>query len=316
MKLSVRGTVVGAGVVLAMAAVAARLQTLAVEAAHPPIGRFLNVDGVEVHYFERGSGDAIVLLHGNGMMIEDFLTSGLVDQLAKTHRVIVFDRPGFGYSNRPGFPASWTADRQANLIAKALGQLEIRSAIIVGHSIGTQIALSLALNHADLVRSLVLLAGYYYPDARTDVVLMQPLAMPILGNLYRNTLAPFVARLITPFALQKLFEPQNLPWRFDREFPKLFLSRPVHIGAAAGDAAQMTQTARQHSGRYHELKMPVTILAGTADDIVDFKANAERLHQAVSGSKLTLVPNVGHMLHHAEPDLVAHVIEDAFKIAA
>jgi pimeloyl-ACP methyl ester carboxylesterase len=316
MKVTVQNAVVATGVVLALAAVAARLQTKAAEAAHPPIGKFLNVDGMQLHYLDRGTGDVIVLIHGNGMMIEDFLTSGVIDELSQTHRVIVFDRPGFGYSDRPGFPADWTADRQADVIAKALAQLGIKSADVAGHSIGTQIAIALALNHPDLVRSLIVISGYYFPESRTDVQLMKPLAMPVFGNVYRHTLAPFVARVMTPFALKKLFEPQALSARFDRDFPKLFLSRPIHIGAAAGDASQMTQTASRHSARYHELKMPVAILAGTADDIVDYKANAERLHCTISGSKLTLVPNVGHMVHHADPALIARTIEATPAMAA
>lgn len=316
MKLTVKNAVIGAGVVLAVTAVAARLQTALIEANHPPIGRFIDVDGVRLHYFERGQGDVLVLIHGNGMMIEDFITSGLVDQLAQSHRVIAFDRPGFGYSDRPGFPADWTADRQADVIAAALRQLGISSAVVVGHSIGTQIALALALNHAPHVRSLVLLSGYYFAEARTDVMMMSPLALPVLGNVYRHTLAPFIARLMTPLALHKMFDPQTMSWRFDREFPKLFLSRPGHIGAAAGDAAQMISTAASHSQRYGELKMPVAIVAGTADDIVDFKANAERLHRGIAGSKLTLVPNTGHMVHHADPDLIAHIVENSEKLAA
>src|ERR1700728_2403991 len=64
------------------------------ERDNPPAGRFLKVNGVRLHYIERGSGDPVVLLHGNGSMIQDFECSGLVDLVAKNHRVIVFDRPG------------------------------------------------------------------------------------------------------------------------------------------------------------------------------------------------------------------------------
>lgn len=71
------------------------------EAKNPPSGRFLEVDGVRLHYAEFGNGPPLVLLHGNGSMIEDFTSSGLVDLAMQTHRVIVFDRPGFGHSTRP-----------------------------------------------------------------------------------------------------------------------------------------------------------------------------------------------------------------------
>jgi pimeloyl-ACP methyl ester carboxylesterase len=71
------------------------------ERDNPPTGKFLEINGVRLHYVERGAGDALVMLHGNGSMIEDFASSGLIDLAAKNYRVITFDRPGFGHSERP-----------------------------------------------------------------------------------------------------------------------------------------------------------------------------------------------------------------------
>ena len=71
-----------------------------VEREHPPTGRFVNVDGVRLHYIEKGEGPPVVLLHGNVVTAEDFQTSGVLDLLATQHHVIAFDRPGFGYSDR------------------------------------------------------------------------------------------------------------------------------------------------------------------------------------------------------------------------
>lgn len=62
----------------------------------------MNIDGLDVHYVERGEGPALVLLHGNGSMLQDFVSSGLIETAAADHRVIVFDRPGFGHTKRPG----------------------------------------------------------------------------------------------------------------------------------------------------------------------------------------------------------------------
>jgi alpha-beta hydrolase superfamily lysophospholipase len=71
------------------------------EREYPPAGRFVTVDGVRLHYIEKGEGSPVVLLHGNVVTAEDFDTSGVLDLLARRHRVIAFDRPGFGYSERP-----------------------------------------------------------------------------------------------------------------------------------------------------------------------------------------------------------------------
>jgi hypothetical protein len=97
------------------------------ERRNPPIGMFTQCDGVRLHYIERGDPTApcVVLLHGNGSMIQDFMSSGLIDLLARHNRVVCFDRPGFGYSQRPRFQI-WNATAQAALLLKALNQVGVR----------------------------------------------------------------------------------------------------------------------------------------------------------------------------------------------
>ena len=152
------------------------------EREHPPTGRFVTVDGVRLHYLEKGEGSPVVLLHGNVVTAEDFQTSGVLDLLARRHRVIAFDRPGFGYSDRP-HGSAWSARAQADLLRDAFVILGINRPVVLGHSLGAAVALALALNHPDDVRGLVLLSGYYYPTLRADVLLSSPPAIPILGDL-------------------------------------------------------------------------------------------------------------------------------------
>lgn len=122
-------------VISALAVTALANRHLANKAVHdnPPLGRFLRIDGVRLHYVDRGTGEALVLLHGNGSMIQDFDSSGLIDLAAKSYRVIVFDRPGFGHSDRP-HNVTWTPAAQAELVSKALHRLGISRAVVLGHS--------------------------------------------------------------------------------------------------------------------------------------------------------------------------------------
>ena len=129
-----------------------------VEREYPPAGRFITVNGIRLHYIERGEGPPVVLLHGNMVTAEDFDTSGVLDLVATQHRVIAFDRPGFGYSDRPhGSP--WGAGAQADLLRDALVVLGIKRPIVLGHSWGAAVALALALNHPDAVGALVSAVG-------------------------------------------------------------------------------------------------------------------------------------------------------------
>src|SRR6201991_1056445 len=111
------------GVMAAVALVNWRLAKKA-QRENPPQGRFVAVDGVRLHYVERGTGRPLVLLHGNGSMIQDFESAGLIDLAARIYRVIGFDRPGFGHSSRPR-KVIWCPDAQADLFMEALARLAV-----------------------------------------------------------------------------------------------------------------------------------------------------------------------------------------------
>jgi pimeloyl-ACP methyl ester carboxylesterase len=300
---------VGAVATLAGAAAFVQKRAHDAEAANPPKGRFVEVDGVRLHYTERGSGDPLVLLHGNGALVEDFATSGLIELASHRYRVITFDRPGYGYSERPRSRV-WTPEAQAALFAAAFRELGIERPIVLGHSWGTQVAVSLGLDWAQSVRSLVLLSGYYYPSVRIDVGLLSPPAIPVLGDLLRYTVSPLVGRLTWPLILRKLFGPNPTPRHMER-FPKWMVLRPGQIRASAEETALMIPSAARLSRRYGQLTVPVVIMAGDADRVVTMANQSLRLHEELDGSGFHAVPGVGHMIHHIVPDAVLEAIDEA-----
>lgn len=177
-----------AALALAGSAVLVNRRATQAERDYLPKGRFVTVDGVRLHYMEKGTGP-VVFLHGNGAMVEDMLISGVPDHAASAYRAIVFDRPGYGHSERPQH-RTWTAVAQASLFAKAFAQLGLGNPIVVGHSWGTLAALALALDHPQSVGGLVLASGYYFPTPRRDVALFSPPSMPIVGDVISYTVAP------------------------------------------------------------------------------------------------------------------------------
>lgn len=299
------------GIALAVAALAAaalfvRHKSIEAEKGNPPAGKFLEIDGVRLHYIERGSGDPVVLLHGNGSMINDFSLCGVIDAVAQQHRVIAFDRPGFGHTPRPTGQV-WNQAAQAELVYEALQQLGIASATVVGHSWGTMVAAALALAHPDAVGRLVLISGYYYPTPRLDVPAMSMPAVPVIGTVLRHTVSPLLARLFWPLISKQLFGPAPVSESF-RRWPIWMTLRPSQLRASAADTAMMIPGAMQMAQRYAELRMPVTVLAGDGDKIVDPKAQSERLGHALPASDVQIIPGAGHMLHHIDPAVVIAAI--------
>ena len=304
-RLSTGAAIAGLGLLASWLFV--RAKSRRAERDHPPTGKFITVDGVKLHYLERGQGPALVLLHGNGVDATDWEHSGLMDAASEHYRVIAFDRPGFGYSERPRSTV-WTPDRQARLLHHALQELGVDSAIVAGHSWGTMVALNMGLQAPDFVRGLVLVAGYYYPSARLDLMVEAPVAIPVLGDALRYTLAPLVGRLIWPAAIGRAFAPMPVSSRFLTVSPWMCL-RPVQLRANAGDSALLVPGAMSLARRYGRLSVPVQILSGTQDGLCDCAHNAERLHAALRHSELSVTPGVGHMLHYAEPGKVLGAID-------
>jgi pimeloyl-ACP methyl ester carboxylesterase len=284
-----------------------RAKSQQAEREYPPQGKFVEVDGVRLHYIERGQGPALVLLHGNVVFSGDFDQSGLIDRAAEHYRVIAFDRPGYGYSERPRTTV-WTPENQARLLHHALQEIGVDSALVVGHSWGTMVALAMALEVPDFVRGLVLLSGYYYPSLRLDAPLMTPPAIPLVGDLLRYTIAPIQQRLTWPLSTKRMFWPQKIADRF-RELPVWFMLRPKQLRAAAAEAAMMVPSAALLSRHYAELKVPATIIHGTRDKMTNFGHNSERLHERLEHSELILEPGTGHMTHYAHPEKVMEAID-------
>lgn len=284
------------------------------EAESPPGGKFIEVDGVRLHYVDRGEGPAVVLLHGNSVMLQDFEVSGVLGLAAQHRRVIAFDRPGFGYSERPRTTV-WTPAAQAKLIADALKQLGVGPAVIVGHSWGTLVALNMALDHAEAVAGLVLISGYYYGTARPDVVPSSIPAIPLIGDIIANTTGPLTGLSIGPAGIKASFAPAAVSAKFD-DFPKALALRPSQLRATAADTAMMVPATMAISSRYAEIQLPVIIMAGEGDLIVHINRHAERLAKDIAKAELRTVPKQGHLLHYAYPEQVVKAIADVHKRAS
>ena len=301
-----RNTALAGAAGLAVLAVANYVTARRTERRHRPKGHLLTVDGVRLHYTDRGIGRPVVLLHGNAVSGQDFDTSGVAEALLPNHRVIVFDRPGFGHSARPRGRA-WTAAEQAELLHKALIKLRVHRPVVAGHSWGTLVALHLALIYPADVAGLMLLSGYYFPSLRLDVPLVAPVATPVLGDILRYTVSPVLGWLSMPAFKRMLFSPARPTARFQAEYSPAMALRPSQIRATAMDGVLLVPgvTGLDYGG----LAMPVAIMAGRGDKIVA-NSQAERLHAAIPGSTLRIVEGVGHMVHHLASHEVAEAIAE------
>jgi pimeloyl-ACP methyl ester carboxylesterase len=294
--------------ILVVIALIVRKLALRAEAQYPPAGRFIEVDGVRLHYVEKGKGPVVVLLHGNGTRAEDFSGSGVLDRLAVDHRVVAFDRPGYGFSERPK-NRTWTPERQADLVIRALERMGIEQPVVVGHSWGTLVALALGLDHPQRVRGLVLLSGYYYPTLRPDVVIFSVPAIPVVGDVMRYTVSPILGRLLTPWLLRQMFQPRPVSAAFRVAVPTALMLRPWQLRAAAEEAGLMVPAVATLRRRYGELRIPIRLLAGADDRVAHAERHSVQFHRDVPHANVRVIPGVGHMVHYFAQDEVVGAVD-------
>jgi len=313
--LSAAGKAVRAGTAgLGILAIANHLAARRAERKHPPAGSFMEVDGVRLHYSDRGEGAPVLLIHGNAVTGDDYNTSGVAEGLLATHRVIIFDRPGFGYSERPR-GRMWTAAQQAELLHKAMAQLAVVRPVIVGHSWGTLVALEYATRHQADTAGLVLLSGYYFWTLRPDVLLVGLGALPMLGDVLRLTISPLFGWVTMPLFKRLLFSPARVTDRFRAEYSPGMALRPSQIRATSVDGALMIPGALALRDRYKGLTLPVVIMAGDGDKVV-FKRGAEQLRATIKQSVLYIVAGAGHMVHHLATARVVAAVEAVADLAS
>jgi len=296
---------------LAVAALAGAVSTWrsarAIARRHAPRGAFLCVDGVRLHYLEAGSGPTVLLLHGNAVTAEDWRLSGLFQALSRRCRVIAPDRPGYGHSNRPR-DRLWTPKAQADLFARLLQALDADPAVVVGHSLGVQPAVRLALERPELVRGLVLASGYYFPSLRLDSLLVGAAAIPGLGDLWRRTFAAPLGRAMVEPVARLMFGPQPTPPDYAHGPLEMSL-RPPQSRAVAADGFYMLGEALALQSRLRALQLPTAIVYGEGDRIVEPGAQSQRLAGMLPQAKLLAVPGGGHMAQYLAVDAVAELTE-------
>jgi pimeloyl-ACP methyl ester carboxylesterase len=274
-----------------------------VAAALPPEGEFIDIDGARLHYVDRGSGPAIVMLHGLGGQTRNF-SYALLARLTPHYRVILLDRPGSGYSTRPaGMPAALAT--QSAVVAHFIRALELSKPLLVGHSFGGAVALGVALDHADAVSALALIAPLTHPleDAPASMR-----ALAIRSALKRRVVAwtlaiplqiRFRKRMLTG-----VFSPDAPPRDFAMAGGGLLSLRPKAFYATSSDMLAAGDGLPALARRYPQLAVPTRVLFGRQDAVLGWEAHGLALQRAAPGIALEVIDG-GHMLPVSAPDETA-----------
>ena len=325
MRLARRGFLIAATALVAGAAFTHRRtvdRTRDAEAQFPPIGDFVSVDGVKVHYVQKGTGPHLVLLHGAGGNLREF-TFDMMDTLAENYTVTAFDRPGFGYTDRlpnvekgPFATEGESPMDQADLLRRAAGMIGVEDPVVVGHSFGGIVAMAWANAGLDAQS----------PVNASGIVSLAGVAMPWPGNLglyYTMNGSALGGGLVVPLisafatetqieaAIDGIFAPQPPAPGYADYIGSELTIRPESFRANARQVNTLRPFVVDMAKRYPELQLPIEIVHGEADTTVPLSVHGRELAKIMQGVNITALPGVGHMPHHADREATLAAIDRA-----
>ena len=281
---------------------------------YPPPGQFIDVGGVRVHAIQVGQGPDLVLLHGASGSTRDF-TFAFADLLKDRYRVTMLDRPGLGWTEQlePAHKRAWTTAHadpraQARLLKAATDQLGLTRPIVLGHSFGGIVGYAWALEFDDLA-GLVSVAGVANPWPGDLGWTYRVNGAAWGGALVVPVLSAFVPRTYVEATLASIFEPQAAPDGYLEHVGAALSLRKHSLRANARQVNWLRPYVVEMSAQYSEITVPVEIVHGDADTIVPLTVHSAKIPGQITGANVTVLPGVGHMPQHTNPDDVIAAID-------
>jgi pimeloyl-ACP methyl ester carboxylesterase len=289
-------------------------------ATFPPDGRLVDVGGGRrVHAVVRGSGPDLVLIHGASGNTRDF-TQGLVDHLSDRYRVIVFDRPGLGYTDRaapryerPFGAKAETPIEQARMLSAAADVLGATRPIVLGHSYGGAVALGWGLERD--AAALVVVSGATQPWPGELGLLYDINASSVGGVTMVPLISAFVTEARAKPIIDVIFAPQSPPEDYADAVGLELTVRRSSLRANARQLNALKAHVTAMVPRYGTIDVPVEIVHGAADEIVPPDVHSVVLAGQIGGANLELLDGIGHMPHHVAPEAVAAAVDRAARRA-
>jgi pimeloyl-ACP methyl ester carboxylesterase len=272
---------------------------------HAAASRFLEVNGVRVHYQERGTGEALVLIHGNNSSAYSW--ADVFDELAKEFRVVAIDLKGFGFTSKP--EGDYRIETQAALVNGLLDQLGIERATLCGSSMGGGVALAAAINYPQRVASLILVDSSAFTDVRSTAALAPAyVRWPYIGGAV--TALALTSDSLVRDGLRKSFydESKVTSARVEAYY------RPLQTrdGQRAARFVREQRDYTRIENSLDKIRQPALIIWGAQDRLILLE-DGQRLHAKLANSQLVVFENCGHLPQEEMPERFVREVASFMK---
>ena len=274
----------------------AKVREARIEARYPPLGQMVEVNGKHVQAYVTGSGPDLVMIHGSSANMRDLIIA-LEDTLAPHFRVIIFDRPGLGYSDRLSAKGDTFID-QAMILRDAAKKLGADKPIVLGHSLGGIVSMAWATHAPDDLSALVLISPVVMPFETPTSTYYKMNKHPIIGPFINHFIGAFHYEDAIQNGLNEVFAPDPPPAGYREKMGVELVLRPKTVQNNARQRNQIHAQIRALEAEYDNVRVPIEILHGDLDTTVSLKIHAEGLKNRIDDVNVTIWQDQGHMPHH------------------
>ena len=266
---------------------------LSVRWAQAP-SQFVMVDGLQVHLRDEGPRDdpvPIVLIHGTSDSLHTW--DGWAEVLVRQRRVIRFDLPGFGLTG-PNNDNDYSTARYVKFVAAVLDHLGVRKCVLVGNSLGGQVAWEAAVNMPQRVRQLVLMDAAGYP--------FHPTTLPLAFRLARSQVTRWLLQYVLPRGLVQgsLRNVVGDPSKVTPELVDRYYDMALRSGNRRALGYRMNEELTVDPAPIKTLALPVLIMWGGRDRLIPLQFG-QQFARDIAGSRLVVFEDLGHLPQQEDP---------------
>lgn len=269
------------------------------------LGKYVNIEGIKLHYLEEGSGKVVLLLHG--WPTSSFLWRKVIGEIARKNRVIAIDLPGFGLSDKP-LGASYSFRFYSKILDGFLAALKIEKLSLAIHDLGGPIGLYWVCNNLERVEKLAFLNTIIYPELSWAVVaFVMACKLPVVSSILASSWGLKMSMKIG------ISDSSRLTEEAIKGFQTPFQSQDAQQALLKAGYSLHPKGLEEIAQKLPSLKIPVQILYGDRDRILpDVAKTMQRLQKDLPQAKVKVLNNCGHFLQEERPEEVGQVLSSFF----
>ncbi len=263
-------------------------------------------NNINISYRDFGAGNPMIFLHGFGA--SSYIWNKIESHFAQNNRVILIDLKGFGLSDKPE-DNKYKIDDQAEIIIDFIKRNNLRDIVLVGHSLGGAIALSIYLKSTEqennLIKRLILIDSPAYKQKLPSFIKL--LGTPILNKIILFLLP---ARLKVKIIFKKCFFDKNkITPEMIEKYAEPLKSKGANYALIETAKELLRENNEDIGAKYKKINIPTLLIWGKEDKIVPLTIG-ERLQKDIPNSKLEIIPECGHIPIEEKPEETIKIISN------